>query len=155
MRQLVPTFISERLAAGRRAGRMAATCLFVDTAGFTPLTSALMAYGVEGTEVTAQILHTIFEPLVRAVYAWGGFVAGFAGDSLKAVFPGTDRDAARRCLLAADAMRQHMAAHRRIATRFGDFDFAAKICLADGDVSWSIWEIPGELRQAAAYTISG
>ena len=157
MHQLVPPFISEKYANGECAGRLAAVCLFVDTAGFTPLTSALMAHGAEGAEVIAAILQAVFRPLVNAVYDHGGFVAGFAGDSFKAVFAGDDQATFHRCVLAADAMRQQMATQTQLDTRFGRFEFAVKIGVAAGAVDWAIWRgaTAAVDQQAAAYTFDG
>ncbi|HYF65863.1 MAG TPA: AAA family ATPase, partial [Herpetosiphonaceae bacterium] len=157
MHQLVPPMILDRLEAREQAGSFPAAALFVDTAGFTPLTSALMAHGAEGVEVIAAILRTVFRPLVYAVYEQGGFIAGFAGDSFKAVFPGSGDEVYARCALAAEAIRRHMAAHPTVATRFGSFDFAVKVCVAEGAVEWQIWrgDERDDGRQSAAYTFAG
>ncbi|MBA3470365.1 MAG: tetratricopeptide repeat protein [Herpetosiphonaceae bacterium] len=157
MHQLVPPLILHHAASQQPAGRFHAVCLFVDTAGFTPLTSALMAHGTEGIEIIAEILQAVFRPLVYAVYAQGGFIAGFAGDSFKAVFSGSDQATYQRCLLAADAMRRQMERRPQVATRFGNFEFAIKLCVADGSVDWQIWQAqtPNPGQQSAAYTFTG
>ena len=80
MRQLTPAFILEHVEQGRASGQFEAVVLFVDTSGFTPLTARLSGHGREGAEVLAGILLAVFEPLVEAVYAHGGFIAGFAGE---------------------------------------------------------------------------
>ena len=63
--------------------------------GFSAMTSALMAHGQHGAEVLAQVMRAIFDPLVEAVYAHGGFITVFAGDAFTAVFPACR--AARPC----------------------------------------------------------
>ena len=65
--RLIPPFILEYYAAGQRSGRFDAVCLFVDTSGFTPLTTAMMAHGAEGAETVADTLSAVFSPLVRVV----------------------------------------------------------------------------------------
>lgn len=144
---LVPPFILQNFTQNCLAGDFEAVCLFVDTSGFTPLMTALMAYGTEGAEAIADTLVTIFSPLVRMVYEQGGFVVGFAGDAFKAVFPTKDANAYQRAIVTAWQIRQYVAEQSIIKTRFGEFDFAVKVCVADGHVSWGILE--SNVRQAA------
>ena len=93
MHRLVSPFILDRYAAGEASGRLDAATLFVDVSGFSAMTSALMAHGQHGAEVLAQVMRAIFDPLVEAVYAHGGFITVFAGDAFTAVFPaGVGRD---------------------------------------------------------------
>lgn len=139
MRKLLPEFIVEQAAAGNYAGSLPAVCLFVDISGFTPLTAELMQAGPEGAEVIAGLLATIFEPMLAAVYARGGFVAGFAGDAFKAIFPLALPQACHRAAATAWQQRAHLHAHAIQGTRFGVFTFSAKITLAAGAVDWQIW----------------
>lgn len=136
---LVPPFILENVAAGRLAGALDAVCLFVDTSGFTPLTTAMMARGVEGAEAVADALAAVFEPLAAIVYAHGGFIAAFAGDAFKAIFPLDQPDAHRRAAAAAWEIRSQMAGRPQMSTPFGVFDVAVKATLADGKVAWGVW----------------
>ncbi len=151
MRTLVPPFILAQSARGQTAGSFDAVALFADTSGFTPLTTALMAHGAEGAEVIASTLTAIFQPLIAIIHQHGGFVAAFAGDALKAIFP-AQPDAALRALTAAWRIHRHMAAHPHIATPYGAFDFAIKTTLAHGQVDWAIWQGgTGEQRRTALF----
>ena len=154
---LVPPFILQNFTQNCLAGDFEAVCLFVDTSGFTPLTTALMAHGPEGAEAIANVLVTIFAPLVRTVYEQGGFIVGFAGDAFKAVFPTSgESNAYERAIVAAWHIRQHMVDQPYVKTRFGRFDFAVKITMADGPITWGIWQ--GNVRDAAqraAYYFEG
>ena len=67
MRTLTPQFILDNLDEQNVSGHFAAVVLFVDTSGFTPLTARLMTHGKEGAEVLADILLTVFEPLIENV----------------------------------------------------------------------------------------
>ncbi len=136
---LVPPLIGQQVAAGRLAGRFDAVCLFVDTSGFTPLTTAMMVHGVEGAEAVADALAAVFEPLAAIVYAHGGFIAAFAGDAFKAIFPLDQPDAHRRAVAAAWEIRSQMAGRRQMPTPFGVFDVAVKATVADGKVAWGVW----------------
>ncbi|MGB0386719.1 MAG: AAA family ATPase [Ardenticatenaceae bacterium] len=153
---LVPPFILQNFTQNCLAGEFEAVCLFVDTSGFTPLTTALMAHGTEGAEEIANVLVKIFRPLVQTVYQQGGFIVGFAGDAFKAVFPTSEPDAYERAIVAAWQIRQELADQPYVTTPFGTFDFAVKVCVAHGEVSWGIWQ--GNIRHAAqraAYYFEG
>lgn len=132
MRNLVPSFLLARMAEGMTYGTFDAVVLFVDTSGFTPLTGQLSAQGHDGAEVLAEILLAVFEPLVATVYAYGGYVAGFAGDAFKAVFPGLTEIHYRQALAAAEQIRTHMAGHLSHETRYGHFIFSVRMSIAAG-----------------------
>ncbi|MFZ4656110.1 MAG: AAA family ATPase, partial [Caldilineaceae bacterium] len=140
MHNLTPEFILQKLAQQEVQGQFDAVVLFVDTSGFTPLTTALQQHGAEGAEIIAQVLANLFTPLVEIVYRHAGFIAGFAGDAFKAIFPGLAAATYQHALTAAWQIRQHLAAHPVQQTRFGDFPFALKVTVADGSVDWCIWQ---------------
>ncbi len=162
---LVPSFILQKLASGKTNGRFPAVGLFVDIHGFTPLTSALMQHGKAGAEQIADALATVFNPLVQIVYQQGGFVAGFAGDSFKVIFPLTEtgdtviRQTIRRAVSAAWQIRAQVEQQSRYTTPFGTFKFDVKVTVADGDVEWGIWQtvitLDNELDQEHAYYFDG
>ncbi len=139
MHNLVPDFILENFKEGQRKGHFQAVCLFVDVSGFTPLTNVLMAQGTEGTEEIAAVLGAIFRPLVRLIYEQGGFIAGFAGDAFKAVFP-LNNSAEARATVAAWQIWEHLVKRPSIVTHFGTFEFAVKALIASGQVEWGIWQ---------------
>lgn len=132
---LVPRFILQKAAVGEKNGRFSAATLFVDISGFTAVTEQLMRYDRAGAEALANVMAAIFTPLVEAVYARGGFVAGFAGDAFTAVFPTADP---LQAAAAAWEMQQAMATVGRQATPYGTFIFAAKVGVALGPVDWGI-----------------
>lgn len=168
MHHLTPEFILINADKGRSHGQFPGVALFADISGFTPLTAALMTHGQEGAETIAAVLSAVFDPLVEIVYARGGFIAGFAGDAFKAIFPlvddGAPDNARYRAVDAAWRICAHMRDHRTHQTRFGAFDFDVTLCLADGNVTWEILsdrrqDDPGidEIReiQRAGYLIEG
>jgi predicted ATPase/class 3 adenylate cyclase len=142
MRRLVSPFILERFAEGSDDGSLQAATLFADVAGFSAMTSALMEHGAHGSEVGAQVMMALFTPLVEAVYAHGGAITAFAGDSFIALFPAGTPEVDDRCMVralaAATAMRQHLAGRPRYTTPWGSFDVGVKIGLAAGTVHWRI-----------------
>ncbi|MEM7110980.1 MAG: tetratricopeptide repeat protein [Chloroflexota bacterium] len=154
MHQLVPQFILNQISQQQSSGELVAVCLFVDTSGFTPLTTALMRYGKVGAEVLAQALGDVFEPLVQTVYTHGGFIAGFAGDAFKAIFPLGDAGETAvyaRAFAAAAHIRQHMMQHKTHTTRYGSFDLVVKLSMAAGIVTWNVWP---PVEEAASSTHS-
>ncbi|MCB9434668.1 MAG: tetratricopeptide repeat protein, partial [Ardenticatenaceae bacterium] len=132
---LVPRFILQKMAVGEKNGRFSAATLFVDISGFTAVTEQLMRYDRAGAETLANVMAAIFTPLVEAVYARGGFVAGFAGDAFTAVFPTANP---LQATAAAWEMQQLMASIGRQTTPYGTFTFAATVGVALGAVDWGI-----------------
>ncbi|MCA9977201.1 MAG: adenylate/guanylate cyclase domain-containing protein, partial [Anaerolineales bacterium] len=151
MKNLIPHFIQQQFAQGVWHGRFHAATLFIDITGFTSLTETLMQYEKEGAEVLAGALADIFNPLVTAVYARGGFIASFAGDAFTAIFP-DDADQphppALRALSTAfysqslfpdyENAAPHQGRVRLMQMRYGDFAIGIKIGLSMGEVTWGI-----------------
>ena len=138
---LVSPFILSRQEAGINAGRLDGLALFVDIAGFSAITSKLMQEGQNGAEALAVLMRAIYEPLVNAVYAQGGFITFFAGDAFTALFPteGTPwqlqppaAPLKQRALAAAWAIRAHMIENGRIETPYAIFDLGVKLGMAAG-----------------------
>ncbi len=156
MHILVPPFILDKVADKENNGRFPATGLFVDIAGFTQVTEALLEHGQHGAEVLATVMRTVFDPLIDAVYAQGGFVSNFAGDAFTAIFPADSANetmAALQALSAATAMQTTMQDNALQTTPYGDFTFSAKVGLAGGTAVWGIIHAPDQTR--AAYYFRG
>ena len=140
MRALIPHFINEQFRKENFAGEFEALTLHVDITGFTTLTEKLMLYGNEGVEQLSSELNLIFDPLVRSVYAQGGFIATFAGDAFTALFPVSivskdDVEKVSRCALT---IHQFFLDHTTLTTTYGPFEISAKISLGIGTVEWCI-----------------
>ncbi|MEZ4867561.1 MAG: tetratricopeptide repeat protein [Caldilineaceae bacterium] len=158
---LVPEIILRQMAWGRPTGSFHAICLFVDVSGFTALATTLTEHGLDGAETIAEVIGAIFEPLIEIIYSQGGFVAGFAGDAFKAVFPTAEVDNAYgRAAVAAQQVSHFVSSQPSQLTRFGCFNFAIKVAVADGRVTWGIWRATigeeGSIgHQRAAYYLLG
>lgn len=139
MHQLVPAFILEKFNAGTFSGALTVSAMFVDLSGFSSMSDALARHGHHGSEMLAVVMQPVFEPLVRSVYAQGGFVVGFVGDAITAVFTGEPDETMRRCASAAESIQKHFAANPVQHTAFGDFPVAVKIGLAHGRADWEIY----------------
>ncbi len=151
MKNLIPRFIRYQFKRNQFGGRFKAASLFVDISGFTAMTEALMAHGKVGAEVLAETLISVFDPLVTAVYAHGGIVTGFAGDAFTALFPlqsvfegdqvadaHDDLAGYKNAVAAARTVQQNILHNPLRATRYGEFTFAVKVGVGDGEVEWGI-----------------
>ena len=105
MHHLTPNFILNQYARSNYQSSFPAATLFVDIAGFTPLTLALMEHGTEGAEVLAYVLVTVFEPLIEEVYARGGFIARDPGDGEVVVIADAEKRHLRVALIVARTHR--------------------------------------------------
>lgn len=153
---LTPHFIVQQHRLGQSDGRFPAVALFMDASGFTAAMEVLMKEGQHGAEIMANIMTAIFSPLVNQVYAYGGFVAGFAGDAFTAIFPleGVEEGVIyRRVLTAGVNIQQHMQQHPTYQTPYGTFAFSVKLGGAAGEVAWGI--LAGEDPQQHSYYFSG
>lgn len=138
MRQLVPHFILEKYQARELRGSLPSAGIFVDLSGFSTMTDVLARHEQLGAETLTQVMRGVFEPLVEAVYAQGGFVVGYAGDAFQAIFieDPTRGPAALRGLAAVVAIQDHAHAHSQVSTPFGAFPISLKAGLGFGEVSW-------------------
>ncbi|MBK7872455.1 MAG: tetratricopeptide repeat protein [Saprospiraceae bacterium] len=136
MKNLIPHFIQEQYSQGKSRGQLQAYTMFIDLSGFTPLTETLMGRGNRGAEELSNILNEIFVPLVKLVYARGGFIPYFAGDAFTAIFP------ARQASITPSAFIQTALQVRQFFSsrqfRFGEFTIGLKIGLSWGRVEWGI-----------------
>lgn len=150
MRRLVPDFILERAARGSAGGVLTAPVLFVDVVGFSEITGNLAQHGQHGAEVVAALMRRTFEPLIEEVQGHGGFVAGFAGDALTAVFPADDDAVALHA--AAAALGIQAVSGLTGDTPYGAFTIEMRVGAAIGEV---IWGIVADGAERATYFVHG
>ncbi|MCB0594567.1 MAG: tetratricopeptide repeat protein [Phaeodactylibacter sp.] len=136
MKNLIPHFIQEQYLDGNTQGQIEAYTLFVDLSGFTPLTEALMRQGTRGAEQLSNVLNEIFEPLVRMVYAKGGFIPYFAGDAFTAIFPAEGQPMGAKEIIQGAMLARNLYSQRQF--RFGNFTIGIKFGLSYGTVEWGI-----------------
>jgi class 3 adenylate cyclase/tetratricopeptide (TPR) repeat protein len=155
MHILVPQFIINKYSAGELSGEFQAVGMFVDISGFTAMTDGLMDHGQHGAEVLAEIMHKVFNPLVRCVYEQTGFIPTLAGDALTALFPfdSSFTDAHLRALAASWCIHQHMQVHKDYPTAYGTFKVSVKMGLSVGEVRWGI--VTSADKSRATYYFQG
>jgi class 3 adenylate cyclase/tetratricopeptide (TPR) repeat protein len=132
-----------------------AVVLFIDVAGFTPLSEALTNSGAYGTEELTQILNGWFDTMASLVSLYGGAVAEFAGDALTAVFwcdADTRKETERRAVGCALYMQAEVARFQTINTRAGTFELAMKAGLAAGPL---LVTIMGDPAIRLSYVLAG
>ena len=160
-RSFVPDHVVGTLARNPRETPIAtgepgdAVVLFIDVAGFTPLSEALTGSGAYGTEELTRILNDWFDGMVDLVARHGGSVAEFAGDALTAVFWYGDQNrrlTGRRAIRCALDMQGAMARFQRIVTRAGTFGLEMKAGLAAGRL---LETIMGDPAIRLGYVLSG
>lgn len=151
MHELVPRFLLDRIAAGQEQGAVEASALYIDIAGFTPMTAALSRHGSHGAEIVADILDRAWNPIVAAVHAECGVIATSAGDSLTALFPGPGHQA--RGTRAGDAIATAVASPREHPTPYGTFTVAAKLGLGSGSAAWEV--VRSRDKRRATYLFCG
>jgi class 3 adenylate cyclase/tetratricopeptide (TPR) repeat protein len=153
--RIVPELIIENFRAGRHRGNFAAASLFLDIHGFSSMTDTLMGQGRDGAEVLADTMRLVFDPMAEAIFGHGGWIVGYAGDSVSALFPlGEDVAAsANRAMAAAITIQRALAMKSEITTHLGAFKITAKIGLGLGSVSWGI--LPSPTGRRAIYYFRG
>jgi tetratricopeptide (TPR) repeat protein/class 3 adenylate cyclase len=136
MKNLIPHFIAEKFAEKVFQGQFPAAALFMDISGFTAMTQRLMEEGKEGAEILVNIINTVFEPVIAAVYQSGGFISTFAGDAFTAIFPDAEKsDNAIVCAIRINKIFQEIG---RQKTRLGEFELNVKIGISFGNAEWEI-----------------
>lgn len=108
MHQLVPEFILRKLGQEELEGEFQATALFIDITGFSTMTETLMQHGQHGAEVLADLMCSVFDPMITTVYQYGGFVSTLAGDAITAIFPSNNKTelSVRQALASAWDIRE-------------------------------------------------
>ena len=155
MRHLVPQYILDRYVSAQPHGSLQAAGIFVDLSGFSIMTDELARYGQHGAETLADVMSSVFEPMVNAVYAQGGFVVGYAGDAFTALFPEQQLQApaVMRALSTAWAIQEHNRSHSSASTPYGSFPISIKAGVGLGEATWQIFRSADGLR--AAYCVRG
>ncbi len=146
MHQLVPQFILEQYQAKERSGTFRAATLFIDIAGFSTLTDEFMTKGVTGSEELANVMRSVFEPLINTIYHYDGFVATLAGDAITALFPEGKLSSLNDALRCASQLPS-------VFTQENQHQLSARFGLAYGDIHWGIVE--SATKQQASYYFSG
>jgi predicted ATPase/class 3 adenylate cyclase len=131
----VPHHIARELTSNPTAGRVGGkvvegTLLFVDVAGFTPMSENLAQVGKEGAEELTLIMTACFTRILNVFADYDGIPLKFGGDAVLTLFlgPRHPQRAVRCGLLVQRAMRSF----RRIGTSVGYFPLRVSIGINTG-----------------------
>lgn len=140
MHRLVPHFILKNYQAEKYQGSFEAVGMIVDVTGFSQMTDALAQHGMHGSEVLANGMRRVFDPMIQSVHTYGGYVVGFAGDAITALFPveSSGIEAYTGALAAALNVQKHRSKNSSFETPYGKFNISVKIGMGAGDASWRI-----------------
>src|SRR5512133_3548730 len=125
MHRVVPELIIDKYRAGMFSGEFPAVGMFLDLSGFSTMTDTLMQHGQHGAEVLANLMHSVFDPLVESIFNYRGKIVGFAGDGIMALYP-VEKDAATTSLSAlasAWLIQRRLAENSQRHTVYGTFQF--------------------------------
>lgn len=140
MHRLVPQFILDNYQAGNYHGRFQAVGLLVDVTGFSTMTDALARQGMHGSEVLANGMRQVFDPMIQSVIEHGGYVVGFAGDAITALFPVAEpvEAAYSKAIAAALDIQEYRSNNADFVMPYGRFNISVKIGLGTGEARWRI-----------------
>jgi predicted ATPase/class 3 adenylate cyclase len=140
MHRLVPQFILENYQAQNYHGSFQGVGLLVDVTGFSKMTDALAQHGLHGSEILADGMRRVFDPMIQSVVEYGGFVVGFAGDAITALFPinGPAEETHLNALASALSIQEHRSRNTSFVTPYGGFNVSVKIGLGTGEARWRI-----------------
>ena len=139
MHNVVPRLISDEIhrCGHVSGGSLEAPALHLDIASFTSITEDLMRKGKRGAEELSILINRIYEPLIAAIYARGGFITTFAGDAVTAVFPG---DSGRAAMASAEQIMEDFSRRQGLYGRYsGGREMKVRIGLADGETEWRVY----------------
>src|SRR3990172_677403 len=124
MHRLVPQFILDNYRIEIYQGSFEAVCLLADVSGFSGMTDVLAQHGLHGSEVLANGMRQVFDPMIQSVIEYCGHVVGFAGDAITALFAveGSIAEAYANAIVAALSIQEFRIKNADFATPYGHFN---------------------------------
>ena len=126
------------LAPGSPGHTEDATTLFVDLAGFTPLTARLARLGSRGTEELSTLLRGFFGSVTNLVLDNGGDPVAYGGDALTIVFDGDPASTLDAAVRSGEAIQELAARTAGSPTLAGPVTLQARIGVARGTVTTAV-----------------
>ncbi|MCK5132930.1 MAG: tetratricopeptide repeat protein [Candidatus Sabulitectum sp.] len=104
----------------------------------------LYRYGKEGSEILSEVLNDTFQPIIKKIHSYGGFVSTFPGDAISAIFPWKTMHEIEPLV----SMIQNQFSEEPRNTRFGKFFITVRIGVSHGLVFWGV---VGKARRKAFF----
>lgn len=156
MHTMVPSEVLRLVERGSSQGKGPGAALIVDVEGSTAMSARLQRHGVAGAEALADLLSSVFTPMVELVAASNGFIAEFAGDGIVAVFLGDKEDAVARAITAALAIMSTLENIDKLNTPDGPVQLTVRSVVGAGWLDGLVWTTDHEdAPQQAAFTYRG
>jgi len=134
MHKLLPGFIYQNFLENKFNGKVSASVLFVDIANSTYITDSYLQYGNKGAEELSIVFNEIFDVIIEIIYSYKGFIAGFAGDSVTAVFEKNPE----KSIIVADSIQKRIKAKAENIEKQFAIPIKVKIGLSYGLIEWGI-----------------
>lgn len=135
MNGFLPSIIVDGYKKNEFSGELEGTTLFLDISGFTIMGNMLSSKGNIGIETLSDVIRSIFDPLIKKVYNYGGFITGFSGDAFTAIFPDKNH---LKSIQAAMEILEYFKEKNTYKTDLGDFTLGIKIGMSFGRIKWGI-----------------
>ncbi len=132
----LPDLLLHRMSSGKsyhslEVMSLSGGLLQADASGFTKMSEQLSQLGPKGAEELTEIFNRFFSSMLRIIFAAGGDVLKFGGDSLLVFFKG--EQGAKRAAAVAVRMQKEMKRFERISTSGGTFSLALHAGINVGD----------------------
>jgi class 3 adenylate cyclase/tetratricopeptide (TPR) repeat protein len=150
-----PDFLLNRVRSGKplnpaKVISLSGGLLQADASGFTQMSDKLSPLGPKGAEELTEIFNGFFFSMLKVIFAHGGDVLKFGGDSLLVLFEG--KGGAKKAIRAALAMQEEMKSFRSIPTSGGNFFLALHVGINTG----KFWALSlGEPTRKLELTVLG
>lgn len=133
-----PNLLLRQISAGKsfdpsRVTSLSGGLLQADASGFTRMSEQLSHMGRKGAEELTGIFNRFFSSVLKIIFANGGDVLKFGGDSLFVFFKG--KRGAYRAAATALQMQKQMKGFRCIPTSCGTFSLALHVGISAGEFS--------------------
>ncbi len=105
--------------------------MFADLSGFTAMSDKLSTLGRLGSEELASVINNIFDPLLEIIFAHGGDVIKFGGDSILVLFKG--REHTKKAVVCGRALLTNIGLSCTVNTGVGQFPIGIHIGISRGE----------------------
>lgn len=99
-----------------------------------------MDRGIEGAEILNELLFNVYDPVIKIIYSYGGFILYFEGDGFIAAFKSAENNPSLKVLKSVAEISDHIERQGSIKSKFYDFEVFFKICISSGLIEWDIFK---------------
>lgn len=135
---------------------LAAAGMFIDIAGFTPLSEKFQKLGKKGADQLTLTINSFFNEMIEIIQRYGGVVCSFGGDAMNVIFIYEDEANCPSTILATVACAVELQAYVQqcpeISTPDGKEKISIKVGLAHGPVFFTC---SGQKDKMMRYLFSG